>query len=193
MHASPSERSSPRLRQSSLQKPSRDRCSQGAGTATPDWGGPGFKSRSLRVSSLWPSSVCPRRYRDITQVRTCRFLTHTFQFNTVTVSDTNSLNAELFSAMAHGMDTTWNSAVVCLCDSVYKGRHVYMAFVCILQIADDALFKLAVRCVFCISVFGSIVISLEKLLQDAKYWRDYLVPKNYDLFNRILRRTRLCL
>jgi len=181
VYASPSERSSSGLWQSSLQKSSRDRCSQVAGTATPDWGGPGFKSRSLRVSSLWSSSVCPRKYRDITQIITCRFLTHAFQFNTVTFSDSNSSNAELFCAMAHGMDTTWNSAVACLCDSVYKGRHVYMAFARILRIADDASFKLAVRCVFCISAFGSIVISLEKLLQDAKYSRDYLVPKNDDL------------
>lgn len=43
--------------------------------------------------------------------------------------------------MAHGMDTTWNSARAYLCDSVYKGRHVYMAFACILRIADDASFK----------------------------------------------------
>jgi len=43
--------------------------------------------------------------------------------------------------MAHGKDTTWKSAVACLCDSVYKGRHVYMAWASILRIADDASFK----------------------------------------------------
>jgi hypothetical protein len=76
-----------------------------------------------------------------------RFLTHTFQFTTVTVSESTFLNAESFCTMAHGTDTTWNSAIACLCDSVYKGRHVYMAFACIPHIADDASFNLSEPCV----------------------------------------------
>jgi len=106
-----------------------------------------------------------------------RFLTHTLQFTTVTVSESTFLNAESFCTMEHGTDTTWNSAIACLCDSVCKGRHVYMAFACIraLQMTPHLNKQYAV---VCITVFGGKVISLEKLLQDAKYWRDYLVSKN---------------
>jgi hypothetical protein len=114
----------------------------------------------LRVSSLWPSSVCPENTGISLKLEHGRFLTHAFQFNTVTVSDSNFLNAKSFCAVAHGMDTTWNSAIGCLCDSVYKGRHVHMAFACILRIAGDASFEYAERCVFCITAYGRTAISL---------------------------------